>query len=345
MTKLRKLILDELEKKGVVTTALITRKAKVSRQAVHKHFSALVAQGKVLKQGTSKKTTFYVLNVPKVRKRLWGKIRRFKKRLKAKGLMEDAVYNQMFQQAGFLEGFSQNALEDFHYAFTEMLNNAIDHSQTRFIDIDVSIGEGNVSFWINDTGIGVFENIRQKMKLHDEMESIQDLLKGKQTTMPKRHSGEGIFFTSKIADRFILRSHYKHLIIDNKINDIFIEDVRYRKGTGVFFEISMEIKKDLSDLFNKYTGEHFKFDKSRIEVKLYQDKDSYISRSQAKRLLHTLDRFSEIVLDFKGVPTIGQAFAHEVFCVFKKFHPHINIIPKNCNENVEFMIKRARTEE
>jgi hypothetical protein len=42
--------------------------------------------------------------------------------------------------------------------------------------------------------------------LKNHLEAIQDLLKGKQTTMPKSHSGEGIFFTSKIADNLTISS-------------------------------------------------------------------------------------------------------------------------------------------
>jgi len=77
-------------------------------------------------------------------------------------------------------------------------------------------------------------------------------------------------------------------------------------------------------------------------VKLFRDRSAYISRSQAKRLLHALDRFKKIVLDFKGVSTVGQAFADEVFRVFAKAHPGIDIEPINATENVDFMIRRAR---
>ena len=59
-----------------------------------------------------------------------------------------------------------------------------------------------LSFIVNDSGIGIFRNIMQKRNLKSELEAIQDLMKGKTTTMPESHSGEGIFFTSK-SWRFI----------------------------------------------------------------------------------------------------------------------------------------------
>jgi hypothetical protein len=201
------------------------------------------------------------------------------------------------------------------------------------------------SFSVVDTGVGVFENICEKKNLSSEMEAIQDLIKGKQTTMPERHSGEGIFFTSKIAYRFIIESHRKRLIIDNVLNDIFVEDIRFKKGTRVFFEQRVDTKKKLDALFHQYANEDFKFSKSQVSVKLFTGEDLYISRSQAKRLLHSLEEFEEVILDFKDVPTIGQAFADEVFRIFKKDHPDIKITAINCNENVDFMIKRALVEE
>jgi ERCC4-type nuclease len=58
------------------------------------------------------------------------------------------------------------------------------------------------------------------------MEAIQDILKGKTTTMPKSHSGQGIFFTSKSGDLFILDSFGYQVIVDNKIPDVFVKTVK-----------------------------------------------------------------------------------------------------------------------
>ena len=94
----------------------------------------------------------------------------------------------------------------------------------------------------------------------------------------------------------------------------------------------------------EFTKENYKFDRSQVKVNLYAGGELYISRSQAKRLLHALDKFEEVVLDFENVQTIGQAFADEIFRVFQSRQPNIKLIPINCNENVEFMIKRAQAE-
>ncbi|HKZ43277.1 MAG TPA: STAS-like domain-containing protein, partial [Candidatus Hodarchaeales archaeon] len=64
-------------------------------------------------------------------------------------------------------------------------------------------------------------------------------------------------------------------------------------------------------------------------------------RSQGKRLMARVDRFKVVILDFDNVDTIGQAFADEVFRVFAKQHPHIELMPLRTNKNVQQMIQRA----
>lgn len=64
-----------------------------------------------------------------------------------------------------------------------------------------------------------------------------------------------------------------------------------------------------------------------------------MSRSQAKRLLIGLEKFKTIVLDFKGVKSVGWAFVDQVFRVFQNEYPDIEIHYVNISEEVESMIK------
>ena len=187
----------------------------------------------------------------------------------------------------------------------------------------------------------------KKRKLNSEIEAIQDILKGKVTTAPKVHSGEGIFFTSKVADIFCLHSFNYQLIINNKINDIFLrKPIKSKKGTSVNFSINISSKRSLGDVFKRYSNldndNEYGFDKTEIKVKLYTTGSIHISRSQARRILSGLEKFRLIIFDFDKVPMIGQAFADEIFRVFKNKYPDIKIDPINTNEAVKFMIERVR---
>ncbi len=341
---MRDKILKAFQKHKKLGVSALEKQFNVSRQALHRHLQILLREGKIVKQGTSRKTTFYLLNSPAILKSFQGKKETFQKRFLAKDLDEDTAYREIENRSGIPNKLSNNANRLFRYGFTEMLNNAIDHSKTHFIDVSVEIDPQSISFSITDRGVGIFENIRSKKKLASEMEALQDLLKGKQTTLPEYHSGEGIFFTSKAADYFAIASHRKKLIVDNRIGDIFVEDIRSKKGTLIFFKLNSRSTKKLDLIFKEYTGEEFQFTKSMVTVKLFQEGGEYVSRSQAKRLLHAMDRFKEIRLDFQGVKTVGQGFADEIFRVFSSRHPKIKIIPVHCHENVQFMINRAKKE-
>lgn len=343
MKNIKHHILQLFKKKGRLTSSELMKEFEISRQAIHRHLQNLIKESQILKQGSSRMTAYYILNTPGMRRKIGGAPRRFHKRVKAENASEDKIFAEIESQAGLLAGITENAERNIQYAFTEMLNNAIDHSGSALIDIGFTLSPQMCSFVVRDTGVGIFENIMNKMGLTSEMEAIEDLLKGKQTTMPERHSGEGIFFTSKISDRFVLESHRKRIVVDNRISDIFVEDIRHLKGTKVLCEIDAHSKKNISELFSEYTSESFAFDKTKVTVKLFESGESYVSRSQAKRLIHSLEKFREIVLDFSGVKTVGQGFADEVFRVFQNVHPDIKIVPINMNENIEFMVRRAKS--
>ena len=66
-----------------------------------------------------------------------------------------------------------------------------------------------------------------------------------------------------------------------------------------------------------------------------------VARSQARDIMSGLELFNEVILDFKDIPYIGQAFADEIFRVFKNLYPNIVIKHENANEEVLYMINRA----
>jgi len=50
---------------------------------------------------------------------------------------------------------------------------------------------------------------------------------------------------------------------------------------------------------------------------------------------------NKITVHLAEVKTIGQAFADEIFRVFRNKHKEITILPINMNQEVKFMIKRV----
>ncbi len=340
-------ILEIAQKKGSIKSRDFVDDFNVSRQYATRLISRLVNEKKLIKLGSTR-TTMYVtpeyINLhPDIAPNIYTK------HLINKNLEEHKIFDDIEHNFLPLGTLPENINSIFTFAFSEMLNNAIEHSKSKKIDVSVSLIDDELSFTIDDFGIGVFRNIMKKRKLKSEMEAIQDLLKGKTTTAPKNHSGEGIFFTSKIGDEFILDSYGHQFIADNKIKDIFVKESRGQKqGTKVIFRININDKHHLNDIFHKYTNlsddSDYGFDKTEIRIRLYTAGGVNVSRSQARRVLSDLDKFRIIVMDYDHVPMIGQAFADEVYRVFKNKHPDIKIEDEHMNKAVEFMVSRAKTE-
>jgi len=80
---------------------------------------------------------------------------------------------------------------------------------------------------------------------------------------------------------------------------------------------------------------------TQIPIKYVSDTGYPVSRSQAKRLYNGFDKFEKVILDFSGVSDIGQGFAHELFNVFRKKNPQIEIECINTNDNIDKMIKHV----
>ncbi len=88
-----------------------------------------------------------------------------------------------------------------------MVNNVIDHSESEILTIQLSVDYLNLKIQVSDSGIGIFEKIKTTLGLEHPKQAILELAKGKFTSDPENHSGEGIFFTSRVFDTFLIFSH------------------------------------------------------------------------------------------------------------------------------------------
>jgi len=337
---IRQSILDIANKNKTFKTADVVKnfKGKYTRQYVSSTISQMV-KGGILLKGGSTSSAFYAL--PQNAEHLYETI---KLRFKRDALEEHRVFNNIRDKHNLIKSLQENVSSILFYGFTEMLNNAIEHSQSKYIEIEIRVDTRDLTFIINDFGVGVFRNVMEKRQLKSEVEAMQDLLKGKTTTQPHSHTGEGIFFTSKIADLFELDSFGYKMRVDNIVKDVFFQETpEIKKGTRVTFTIRVNSNKHLNNVFSRFVTEpgEVGFDKTEILVRLFIQGTVYISRSQARRILSGLDKYKTIVLDFDKVTTIGQAFADEIFRVFQQRHPQIRIQPINMIEPVKFMIDRV----
>ncbi len=330
-------ILSIINKSKGISASAIGNMLGITRQAVHKHINKLINDKFIKKKGNTSTTKYYMVSEK-------TELKKFTKTYINKDLDEDKVFNESILLTNLKGYITNNTYNIINYGFTEILNNAIDHSYSEKIRIELLKENNHITFIIKDVGIGIFHSILKKFSLNSEEDALFELIKGKTTTMPSKHSGEGIFFTSKLCDSMIIRSHSIKMTYDNISNDIYIKKNRFLRGTYIEFRLKKSTNRNIKYIFDKYASSEYeyKFSKTKIDLNLLQE--DYISRSQAKRLLMGLDKFKEIILNFKNVKNVGQGFIDEIYRVFGNKHSDIKIKAINVNSLIESMIQHVKVD-
>jgi len=261
-----------------------------------------------------------------------------------KGLSEDTVWRQAC--APYIKGLPNNVRNILHYGVTEMVNNAIDHSGSNTVEFYIERNLISTTCGVKDLGEGIFLKIQKALNLFDAREAILELAKGKLTTDPLNHTGEGIFFASKMFDFFWIESENLFFVHNENDPDTLVDKTNKAKpfhGTRVLMRIDNDSTRTSREIFDKFAEpDEFTFSKTIVPVHLAQHEgENLVSRSQAKRLTRRFERFQSVVLDFKGVAEIGQGFADELFRVFQNSHPNITLAPINMTPSVKQMVLRV----
>jgi hypothetical protein len=335
--QIRSFILGNIPEHTKDIVALTAKKFAVSRTTVHRHLSRLIKDKKIIKTGTTVRAAYFLFSSRD--KTIETKIQ--------PGVDEHEIWKENFQRD--FSSLNENVSYICNYGFTEIFNNALDHSEGSLVIVKTQWEQDSVTILMRDNGIGIFKKIKTTLGLEDEREAILQLSKGKFTTEPKNHTGEGIFFTSRCFDEFCIMANGLSYHKFNEPDDWFVESRKDEQGDGtyVLMQIRFNSKRRAEQIFNEYSKSDSnsgikKFDKTHILVELSRlEEERYVSRSQAKRILIGLEKFREIILDFKDITTVGQGFVDEIFRVFKNEHPETSIEYRNANEDVEFMIKRG----
>ena len=332
--QVRAFLLDHIESHEDVV-ALTAAAFSISRQAVNKHLLTLREQGAIVKEGNTRSAHYRLVPLD---------TQSFRYPL-VHAPDEDRVWTEAIKP--ILVGLPDNVVSVWHYGFTEIFNNALDHSGGAEVVVKVTQTAASTEIMISDDGPGIFRKIQTAFGLLDERHAIFELAKGKLTTDPRNHTGEGIFFTSRMFGPFGILSGGLYFHHDQTSSeDVVMERESAANGTSVFLTLSNRATLTAKQVFDEYTeNEDYAFDKTVVPVNLARyGADELISRSQAKRLLARVDLFRRVVFDFRHIDMIGQAFADQIFRVFASEHPEMELLTVNTSEAVRQMIARARSQ-
>jgi anti-sigma regulatory factor (Ser/Thr protein kinase) len=302
----------------------------VSRQVANGYLQTLVREGLLEAEGSTRSRTYELKTL--------AQIERTNPR---DGLEEDVVWRETF--APQLSDLPENVRDIWRYGVTEMVNNAIDHSGSPEVHVGLRRNALFTDAWVADVGEGIFLKIQRALELPDPRLAILELAKGKLTTDPQRHTGEGIFFTSRVMDAFEIESgrlQYRH---QGRALDSLAERNGEAPGTRVTMRLTNQSTRTLKSVLDKFSDpELFTFNRTEIPVRMAQQEgEKLVSRSQARRVANRFERFKVVTLDFAGIADVGQAFADELFRVFAAAHPNVRLTPINTVPAVAQMIRRV----
>lgn len=313
-----------------MSTGTLAPAVGLTRQAVRNHLVALAEQGLVRLTGQGRGARWERTALHRFR---WTR---------EPGLEEDRMWARIRDDVPELGSATTGARQALAYGMTEMLNNAIEHSHGSVVRVTVGREGGDLMFTVEDDGVGVFASVRRHFGFESDEDALLQLSKGRQTTMPAAHSGQGIFFTSKIVDRFALHGQGLSWLVDNRRQDQAIAPGTGRPGTTVVLVLDPSRARRPKEVFDRFTDvDAPALPRTQVTVRLAGQGDDFLSRSEARRIAHQLQDFDEVVLDFASVPSVGQGFVDEIFRVWAWQHPTTRLVPINMGPEVAFMVGRG----
>ena len=317
-----------IEPEGV-SAGEVARHVGVTRQAAHYHLRRMVETGDLERTGGGRSTRYRATADLDLR-------------LPIAGLDESRVWHDVRDRTPALVQARDNVRAILAYAFTEMVNNAIEHSGGTEVRVIFRAADGRFAFEVHDDGIGAYRHLRERFGLEDDLAALQLLTRGKETTSPDRHSGEGIFFTSRAVDRFELDANHLRWIVETSRADQAVGDSPPHPGTRVRCRIAADSPRSIAEVFADYVDDGtLRFSRTVLPLRLFQPADGFIARADADRVTTHLERFEEVVLDFTGVTEVGQGFVDEVFRVWASANPGTRLVPKGASPIVDAVVRRA----
>ncbi len=271
-----------------------------------------------------------------------GPLRQVVRRYDLAGLREDSPWRRDFAPAFDLKPELRRMAQ---HAFTELLNNAVDHSGGRSVTVSMRQTPVQVQLLVSDDGLGLFERISRDFAIEDPTLAMLELSKGKLTSDPDRHLGHGLFFCSRLADVFDI--HANQAAFQCRSWD----QRRWHtgrpaalSGTSVYVAISLDTLCTLDAVLRAHSSTEgsYRFERTSVPLNLIgsggHGELTLASRADAKRVASRLAQFSVAELDFNGISDIGHGFADELFRVYGRQHPALQLVPVGMVPRVAAMV-------
>src|SRR5712691_10725348 len=240
--EIRQFILEHVQEHPHDIVTLTAQTFGISRQGVHRRLQSLLHQTMLCVSGTTRKR--YTLR-PLVH---WVHTYAL-----SANEAEDLIWRRDIRP--LLGALPENVLDIWQYGFTEIFNNAIEHSAGQTVVLSVDQTAIDTKIAMLDDGEGIFKKLTRELGLEDERHAVLELAKGKVTTDPVHHTGEGIFFTSRMFDDFRIRSG--HVLFAHQrtaAEDWIYEEHTSLDGTRVSMRVHNQASHTTQEVFDAFTS-------------------------------------------------------------------------------------------
>lgn len=311
---------------------LLRERSGVSRTTATKALRRLTELNWLVREGTPARPRFRP-----------GLLRQAMQRYPLAGLQEDAAWKSDFAPFFLLPEPVRRMTQ---HVFTELLNNAIDHSEGTSVTVSLRQTPSQMQLLISDDGRGVFDKIGTTFALDDPALAMLELSKGKLTSAPDCHSGRGLFFSAQLADVFDL--HANEVAFQRRAWEAggwHSGRPLKRQGTSVYAAIALDTTRTLDAVLRAHSasGTGLRFERTVVPLRMLTSAGNGIeSRAQARRVAARLHEFARAELDFHGVPYVGHGFADELFRVLARQTAQVELVPVNMCRDVADMVGSVR---
>jgi len=282
-----------------------------------------------------------------------GALRQVVGRYRIEGLDEHRPWRRDFAPCFELPAAVRHMTQ---HSFTELLNNAIEHSGGTNVTVSMRQTPLQLQLLVADDGCGLFNRIAQCFAIEEPDLAMLELGKGKLTTAPDHHSGHGLFFSAQLAD-----------VIDIQANGVSYQRRAWepgqwhgarprtpagaaRPGTTVYLAIQLQTDRTLEAVLQAHSasGRGYDFARTRVPLALLCGRPAgatdaaLLSRAEARRATQRLTQFAHADIDFSGIGHLGHGFADELFRVFRRQHPQIELHAVGMAPEVAAMVESVR---
>ncbi len=293
----------------------VAERLGVSRRSAAYLLRALETHQWLRREGTTRKPRW-----------LPGALRQIVRGYALDDLQEDRPWRDHFAPAFDLPS---NVARMAQHAFTELVNNAIDHSGGVRVVVSMRQTATQLQLLVSDDGRGLFDAVGEHFSIPDPALAMMELAKGRLSSQPGQHSGRGLYFTARLADVFDLHANDRAFQQRQWQPDQW-HAVRTacRVGTSVYVAISLDTPRTLDEVMRRASldGNGLGFERTVVPLRLAAGSGSVLeSRALARRVAMRLATFRRVDVDFEGITDMGHAFADELFRVFAGTQPALQL--------------------